>query len=197
MKPVLVYKVIALGGNFFYASFFNMNMNKGTSCYMMDDSNTKTSMLIPIIDNAVLVGCGNNSYDDILMNYIRYHGVINTKELYSLSEEILHKKKFDEDLSRDPDIEFYMHRSVVSVDMNTLSFFEKTKEIPFDYDARKHVLQDDLTKIFSWVGECIENNKSVLNRLEMALNYGYRKKWSELPSKEATEKRYVELMLGL
>jgi hypothetical protein len=197
MRPILIYKVLALGGNFFYASFYNINIRKASSCYMFNDTNHNTNVLNAIIDKCILIGCGNYTYDDILLNYIRYHGVVNTKELYSLSEVILKKRQFGEDLKNDSDIEFYMKKAVTSLDMNAISFFENTSaEIPLNYDTRKHVLEEDLVKIFDYVEESIENYQSVLYRLKRALNDGFKKK-IEIPSSELAERRYVELMLGL
>jgi hypothetical protein len=132
-----------------------------------------------------------------MLNYISYQGVINTKELYSLAMEIQKTKNLQTELWRHKDIEFYMYGHVDTIDLNELSFFKpKFNPYSIEFNIDQHILKSDLDRI-SEIGSLYTTETiSVLNDLKKALNGGFKNKL-EIPTSESTEKRDVEIKLGL
>lgn len=188
MKPIFVYDLEILGGNFFSGTFINVKTNEKIVCYVLDGVSYNTDRLDYLIEECLLVGYNNQSYDDLILNYIYKHKEINTEELYALSNAIINQHRTGIPLWKNEDIAYYMKGKVESLDLMKILAFDKLKvglkqcavnlrhpriqDLPYDHS--RSVSRGDLDTILSYNDNDVQITLTLLNRLKGDINLRFK-----------------------
>ena len=119
MRRFWVYD-IDVAENYFEINLINPENNRQEVCYVLNGKPYNTGILQPLLCNCLMIGDGNHSYGDIILNYIWYNKEIVPKEIYELSRAI-------NDNSVD-DYGYFMNLGIDSIDLSKLSDYEELKE---------------------------------------------------------------------
>lgn len=146
---------------------------------MLDDKKSGMDILPKIITNSTLIGYGNKSFDDILLNFLHYHKESTNNELWTVVEMINKQKESGHELWRHDYVEFYMNKHVDSIDLSEF----------INLDC-KPILSDNTNTLINDGGMCCEIILDGLNRFLEANNHGFRSRVTEITS-ESVKLNYV------
>jgi hypothetical protein len=205
MKEMFVYDIEILGGNFFCATFINPKTNEKQIFVVYNKIEYDIKKLNYLIENCLLIGYNNHSYDDIILNYIYRSGFIDPKEIQALSNDIIHQHRTGIPLWKNEDIAFYMNDKVNSLDLMKILAFDKLKvglkqcavnlrhpliqDLPFPYDQT--VKEEDIDTILSYNNNDVQITLSLLNRLKEDINLRYKTSYDYKVNVKNASRTYI------
>lgn len=188
MKDIYVYDIEVLGGNFFCATFVNCKTNEKIVCYVLDGEHYNTDKLTWLIKDCLLVGYNNQSYDDLILNYIWTNKEINTKEIQAMSDDIINQHHTGIPIWKNEDLKPFLRTKVDSLDLMKILAFDKMKvglkqcavnlrhpliqDLPLDH--KRSVLRHDLDTILSYNLNDVKITLTLLNKLKEDINLRFK-----------------------
>lgn len=191
MKHILAYNV-KVCKNFFCLSFINSKTNKQYECYALDDEKFNAGTLIKIINSCLLVGYGNNNFDNLILNYIYHQKDVNIHEIYGLSKVITTQQESGNELWRNKDLEFYMYKDVESFDLIETSSIDNI--IKFEDRDIKAIELDTL--LLNNMKDA-QMNLNALNALKIRFKHGFISTFRNRPTKETIRENYIKKLLQI
>ena len=191
MKNIIVYNTLVYN-NFFCITFRNSVTKKQSACYVLDDNESNTSMLPKIINSCTLIGYGNNSFDDLILNYIFHNKEIYIREIVELSRAIMKQKETTNELWRNINLSFYTNGYVNSFDLTETSNIES-----IDKFNDNIILKGDLDNILLTNTSYVSKIDNALDRLKSALNDGFISSSKINITKETIRRNYIKNIIGL
>jgi hypothetical protein len=191
MKPVLAYSA-KVYKNFFCISFINTETDQQYECYALSNKRLDASTLIKIINSCLLVGYGNDNFDDLILNYIYHNKYITVEEIYELGKAINEQQVKGIEVWRSKELEFYMRNHVESFDLIETSSIDGI--VKFN-DRDVEIAELDI--LFAKNREHVRMEIMALSALKIRFKHGFTTTPLKVATRDMIRENYIKRLLQI